>query len=420
MRDLNRLFRESLTGLNPYEESLTQRFEQAKLVTFAQNKTTPIYNWFYYKEGFSRDFVWDSLSELKIPKGSLVLDPFCGTGTTLLSAKQAGYASVGSDILPLGVFVSKVKLEDGYDMKKLSEKIREIGSLKFGESSYRLVDIDFLDMRKVYSRYARKDVPYFMEKIMEVEDEKIRDFLLLGLISVVGQASNVKKDGGVLRLVKKRHLPPVRYLLKNKLKRMYKDLSRAESPPDVSWQVRQADARRLPLEDSCVDALITSPPYLNFVDYTKLYALELSLLVSSTSEVLDLRAMSLRSHVAAEAAGEGGLWSGLPSLMSSVAESNPVEEKIPLVVEGYFRDIYSSLREAFRVLKPGGVAVYVVGNSALPGITVDVDLALAGMGEELGFAVEDLWVANVRWAGVHGIVRQRPCRESSVVLRKKD
>ena len=251
MRDLNRLFSESLTGANSFERYLTPRFEFADLVSFTQNKTTPVYNWFYYKEGFARDFVWDALKELEVKPGSVILDPYCGTGTTLLAAKQLGYPCVGSDILPLGVFVSKVKLEDQYDMRALEEGIRKITALKFGEPASKLVDIKFLDMRKAFSQYARKDIPFFREQILAVEDERVRDFLLLGLISIVGQASNVKKDGGVLRIVRKQHLPPVRYLLKNKLKRMFKDLKKAKPAPEVPWDVRLGDAR------SCL--LYTSP-----------------------------------------------------------------------------------------------------------------------------------------------------------------
>ncbi|MFH1835631.1 MAG: DNA methyltransferase [Methanobacteriota archaeon] len=418
MSGMEHLFRESLTGVNPQEEKLTPRFEFDKLVTFAGNKKTPIYNWFYYKEGFSRDFVWSALEELAIPKGSLVLDPFCGTGTTLLAAKQAGYDSVGFDILPLGVFVSKVKLAEGYDLDEMEKQIRHIRSLKFGEPENKLVDIRFLDMRKVYSRYARRDIPFFMEEIFKVEDEKIRDFMLLALISIVGQASNVKKDGGVLRIVRKKHLPPVRYLFHNKLKRMFKDLKKAGPTPKVSCNVNVGDARNIDLKNNSVDALITSPPYLNFVDYTKLYALELSLLVSSAREMESLRRMSMRSHVTTEYDNSGVGWDGLKPLLSQVLKANPGEDKVPLVVEGYVKDLYTSISEASRVIKPGGHAVYVVSNSALPGITVDIDIMVAEMGEGLGFTVEDIWVANVRWADVHGIVKARPVRESAVVLKR--
>jgi SAM-dependent methyltransferase len=414
MRDMDDLFDRSLTGDNPYEENLVRRFEFADLYTFAQNKATSVYDWFYYKEGYSRDFVWKALDELNVPAGGMVLDPFCGTGTTLLAAKQKGYESKGFDILPLGVFVSRVKLRD-YDLPALEDSVRWLGGLRFQKPKTKLVDIRFLDMRKVYTPYARDDIAFFWENIMALKDEKIRDFLLLGLISIVGQASNTMKDGGVLRIVKKHHVPPVKHLLKTKLKRMIKDLRESE-PSEASWSAEVGDARNIPIEGETVDAVITSPPYLNFVDYTKVYALELSLLVSSANDMEAYRRMSLRSHVAAEY--EGGVPNEIEDILKRVTVIDSGRDKVPTVVESYLTDMYLNLREVARSLRSGGCAAYVVGNATLPGVSVDVDLMLAEMGERLGLKADGIWVGNVRWAAVHDIRKERPARESAVVLRK--
>jgi SAM-dependent methyltransferase len=414
MADFGRLFKDSLTGSNPYESKLTPRFEYSDLVTFAQNKTAPVYNWFYYKEGYSRDFVWSALRELKVPLGATVLDPFCGTGTTLLAAKQAGYASKGYDILPLGVFVSRVKLED-YDPDMLQEEARKLIAHRFQEPRTRLVDIRFLDMRKVFTPYAKADLSFFRERIMEVGDEKARNFLMLGLMSIIGQVSNVRKDGGVLKIIRKPHLPPVRHMLREKLKRMIRDVREAK-PVQAPWEANVGDARSLQLEDESQDAVITSPPYLNFVDYTKVYALELSLLLSSTSEMEGLRRKSLRSHVGAEY--DGLEEDGVEPLLGRVTKTSS-EDRIPTIVEGYIRDMRHTLTETARVLKTGGYAVLVVGNATLPGVTVDVDLMLAEAAEGLGLETTDIWVANVRRADIGGISIERPTRESAVVLRKR-
>lgn len=402
-----------MTGGNPFEEKLRPRFEYADLYTFVENKVKPVYNWFYYKEGFGRDFVWNTLEELKIPGGATVLDPFCGTGTTLLASKEMGMKSIGFDILPLGVFVSRVKLRD-YDLPLLEEAVRHVTGLRYSEPRTKLVDIRFLDMRRVYTPFASNDIAFFRERILEVQDEAHRDFLLLGLLSIVSQASNVMKDGGVLKLVRKRHLPPVRVLLSNKLKRMLRDLKTLDRGLRTDWRVDVGDARDVPLEDGSVDCVVTSPPYLNFVDYTRVYALELSLLVSSARDLETLRRRSMRSHVGAEYDGGG---SDVGDILGRVTKTGG-DVKVPQVVEGYLRDLYLALSENHRVLKDGGYAVYVVGNASLPGVTVDVDLMVAEMGERLGFKVEDIWVGGVRWAGVHGIEKERPARESAVVLRK--
>ena len=183
----------------------------------------------------------------------------------------------------------------------------------------------------------------------------------------------------------------------------------------MDWSVDVGDARNTPLRDGSAAAVITSPPYLNFVDYTKVYALELSLLLSSTKEFEELRRKSIRSHIGAEYSEEKT--PKLESALSRVTRKTR-DDKIPPIVEGYLGDLYMALDETERILEPGAAAVYVVGNATLPGVSVDVDLILAEMAEQIGFTAEDIWVGNVRWAGIHGIEKERPMRESAVILRK--
>jgi hypothetical protein len=413
------LFELSIPNAGKYADLLEKKPEYEELVTFAENKTEPVYNWFYYKEGFSRTLVWDLLKELAVPKGSLVFDPFCGTGTTLLAAKQMGYPAIGSDILPLGVFVANTKLQEGYDVELLQKEIHEITALKFGTPTIKWADPGFIDMRKAFSRYARNDILFFQEKILAIEDPRIRNFMMLGLLSIVSEASNTKKDGGVVKIVQKRHLPPVRYLLRNRLKRMFKDVKRME-PTGVHAEARIGDARDPQLEDDSVGACITSPPYLNYIDYTKLYGLELSLLLSSTRELVDLRKRSLRSHVGAEYKKEGGLKSEkLKETMERVREVTITSSRFPEVLTGYFEDMFISMENLYPKMKQGGCACYVVGNTCLPDLTVDVDLILAELGEQAGFTAEKILVAKARWCDVGGIRKERPVRESVVILKKE-
>jgi DNA modification methylase len=412
------LFSLSIARGNRYSNLLVKRPDYRELVTFARCKKEPIYNWFYYKEGYSGELVWNLLKEFNIGKNSTILDPFCGTGNTLLACRQKGYNSIGFDILPLGVFVSNTKLQDNYDMDLLGERIRETTALKFGETPLKWPDLKFIDVRKSFSRYARNDLLFFKERIMGIKDEKIRNFILLALMSIVIPSSNVKRDGGVLRIVKKRHLPPVRHLLRNKLKRMYRDLKKAEPFPEgIVAGAKLGDARSLPLEPESIDACITSPPYLNWVDYTKIYAFELAILVNS-DEIKELRKRSIRSHVGAEYGRRVGLRSEkLGEIMDKISESSRFVKK-PQIVEGYFQDMYMAMESIYSSLKEKGKAALVVSNVCLPEITVDADIILAELAEDIGFKAREIMVSNARWCDVHGIRKERPVRESVVLLEK--
>jgi hypothetical protein len=322
--------------------------------------------------------------------------------------------AVGFDVAPLAIFASNTKLARDYDMSALREAITKATSVRFGETSLSWPDVRFISIKDAFSRYARNDLLYFKEKILEVEDEKIRNFLLLGLISIAIKASNIKRDGGVLKITRKAHPIPVKHLLKRKLVNMFRDL-KDFSRGECVCRAEYGDARALELSDESVSACINSPPYLNFIDYAKLYAFENALLSGATPAEISKK--TLRSHIFGELGDLGEIKNPhVRELVQHLAESNP-EQRIPLAVGGYFNDMAEAMKETYRVLSPGGVACFVVGNAVFPTAHVEVDMVLADIAQEVGFTVSGVWVANARWANIEGVDRQ-PVRESIIVLKK--
>jgi len=107
---------------NKYARYFEERPDYRLLVTYVPNKKLPVYNWFKYKEGFSRQLVYNILREWKIDKKEIILDPFAGCGTTLLACKEFGYRAAGLDILPIVIFLPNniVQTRDKFfDVKKL-------------------------------------------------------------------------------------------------------------------------------------------------------------------------------------------------------------------------------------------------------------------------------------------------------------
>src|SRR3989304_1710181 len=97
-----------------YEEfrktlKVEERLEWKEIATFVPNKRLPIYNWFYYKEGFSKELVEKLIEMFGIKENNTVLDPFCGSGTTVVACIQNGVNAIGFDVLPTAVFASQVK-----------------------------------------------------------------------------------------------------------------------------------------------------------------------------------------------------------------------------------------------------------------------------------------------------------------------
>ncbi len=370
-------------------------------MTFESSKQKPIHRWFYYKEGYSPEIVEYVLSQEKA-KG-ILLDPFCGAGTSLLAAKEKGMLGRGIDASELAVFVSRIKCAN-YEEKNTNEARDFLKNLFKTRSETSIVwGFELFDPKAAFPKRNLNDILFIREAIEKSEaSEKTRNLLLLALVSILPQTSIVIKDGGVLKIDKRKRAMPAKEAFKRKVKQMIADIGKAGvkgEEPDVQL----GDARALPYGDESCDIIVTSPPYLNNIDYSKVYGLELSLLTLDKETTKDTRSRSLRSFLQKDARPQ--------YVPPEVAE---IGAKIP-VVGAYCADMENSISEMKRVLKKGGGAYVVVSNSVIFREHIPVDELLAAMGERLGLESEII-------IGAYRIADVKPqkvkTRESITILRK--
>src|SRR3989344_2653771 len=167
------------------------------LVTFVPNKQLPVYNWFYYKEGFARQLVFELLDEMNVTSGP-VLDPFCGVGTTLVACKERGLDAVGFDVSPIALLASSVKTA-AYDKAALLQEAKTLLKRKFEKPGPQ--DVPTI-MKRGFSRYALEDVLFFRSHVLAIGDKTVRDFFLLSLANASLKSSWIFKDGSVLQVQK--------------------------------------------------------------------------------------------------------------------------------------------------------------------------------------------------------------------------
>lgn len=371
---------------------IEERWDWGRLVTFIPNKHLPVYSWFYFKEGFSRDFVHLMIDLFKLNDGAVVLDPFVGSGTTLLACKERGIDSVGIDAAPLAVFVSQVKTAD-YDTKELKTIARQIFEKKFERQDLKRVS---KFTRQFFSKPSLEDILFFREEVRRIPDPVARNFFTLALMNAAMKVSYAYKDGAVLKVVKK-PVPPFRKFFKRIVKKMIKDLEKISFKP-CSIEVYLGDARRMDfLENEVFDAIITSPPYLNKIEYTKVYAIEYELFFE------DVKVDPIRSYI------------GLNP--KSVVDQFP-ELHLPEAAKAYFYDMKLALKEMFRVLKNGGKAAIVVAGGVFPDRVVESDILLAELSERVGFNVDKLIAVNKRVATTRRVIKIGEARESILILSK--
>ncbi len=366
------------------------KLDWGSLATFKENRNLPVYRWFYYKEGFSRGLVEKFFQLLGTPEN--ILDPFCGVGTTLLYAKEVGVPSAGLDVLPIALFVARVKVER-YDPDEAEHWINWFIHLKPVPLSTARVKDPLV--RKVFLPKTLGKILWYLDALEKVEEKKYRNLLKLILINAALKCSFAFKDGAIVK-VRKRPVPPIRNVIKREGKKFLADI-RVFHWSDTPASVIEGDARAMPFHDETFSAIFTSPPYLNKIEYTSVYRIEHSLFFP-------------RKHI--------------PPLRSYMGLAPEVPEDfrpdLPPPARGYLWDMRRVLEESYRVLKPGGWAVFVVGNAYLAdfNLFVDVDVELSKMAEEVGFEVGKIIVLNERWATVRRTVKVGKVRESAVVLRK--
>jgi len=405
---------------------LEERPEYRNLLSHSLDKGRPIYNWYPFKHGYSKELVTKLLHEFAISNGR-ILDPYCGCGTTLLACQDEDVSSIGYDILPFAVFTTNVKLQwYSYDVKLLRE---EIESFEMHSESYEVDSLPDVDiMRKAFSPRVLRILFGIRRRIQQISPQNNRDLFMLGLLGILEQVSRTSKSGGFLRLTDNKVDPKKVFpTFKNKIMTMIHDL---ETTRDCQEPFHKSasfigDSRKLPTRNR-FDAVITSPPYPNRHDYTRIYALEMLMnFVESNKQFKQIRYSTIRSHVEAKPKfAIDGIYrepKELTRLISMISKRELNNKAVIPMLHGYFEDMFLSLREVSRCLRSEGHAAFVVSNVRFGGLNIPVDTLLAEIGEQTGLLTQHVWIARYRGNSPQqmGQYGREPSRESIVIWRKQ-
>lgn len=348
----------------------------------------------------------------RVPRDSLMVDPFCGSGTTLVEARAAGLRAVGTDLNPLAVLVARAKTWTVPPKRR--NQLRDAGTNVAGEAlaagkAARRSGAEPAPMRKPkgfdpnarnrklaswFAPHVRRELELLATMIDEMreEDAELADILTACLSAILYKVSSRTSDTdatwvdkNVPRGAASRHFAQRVLLLHAGLA----DLARAGGPPDVF----ELDARLLHerLPDGAAQVVITSPPYAGTYDYSEHQRLRF--------DFLGLRHKSLD-------AGEIG--------------SRRSFDASALTAERAWREALSdSLGSISRVLAPGGYAAIIIGDSWAGGRAMyaldDVRSALPG---DMDVAA---WASQFRpmlGAGERKAFGQRSKAEHIILLRR--
>jgi hypothetical protein len=419
----------------------------AHLPHFNGNKAQPIHRWFTYKEGFSSSLLqWICQTiEVKLDDIESLLDPYLGVATSLLSADLAFRGThdlklVGIERNPFVAFVAQAKLKwREYDPATIEAAIPMIASaMQERQFKFELVDLSTIQNQEIFNRRKLQDLMnarYVIYRLMA--DSPALDFFLLGWSSIIETVSNARKDGRALRIVTKDPRPPIQELLIARWNLMLDDLRKTASSfrevtrGEVTFDIHKGDGRTLEVldgSDEKFDLVFYSPPYLNNIDYSEVYKLELWLngFVTNKDGFKSLRLSTFRSHPSVRFY-ETNYLETLPAqswprklldcLTKNIARDKDYEWRCRLM-KAYADDMLLSLSSQFTVAKPGAHVICVVGNSlhgpkgsATP---VATDLIIAALAQEVGFSIERLQITR----HTNRRSREMPVRESVIIMRR--
>ena len=374
----------------------------------------PVHHWFWFPHSFSPQLVDEILKAYPLSEGKRILDPFVGAGTTVLRASQLGYAAVGTDLSPLSLFVSQVKLTP-LETHLLQKQLKFILGYRPTKEWPSLPK----RLEKAFTRDELAHVTGLQQRI-EGLPRPSADFFRLALLRVQQRVSRGVPDGGWFRWVEKDDQSRQIALWF----RQQADLQIAEVKQDTdgSVQVFLDDARHLENIQGTFDLVITSPPYPNRHDYSRIFHIELLSLGLEEESIKQFRRKSIRSHVEASSPPIAPVGYTMPAILRDALSRLPqrTDPRIKSMLRGYFEDMYLTLNALSRRLNRGAVCALVVGNVRHAGVMVPVDEIIADIGEQIGYVFERAWVARLRGNSAQQMGRfgREPARESVVFLRK--
>lgn len=398
----------------------------------------PIHGWYNFVVGYPPHLVREYLGKFKGKPGkSVILDPFCGAGTTLVEAKRQGYASYGTDGNPMAVLATRVKTNWSVDTKdihkilgqvctKTAKHMKEINfddlpdipEIESAGLSYKYngcnINLPAEQLKRIpYGFISKKPLIKFLllkNNVEKLKEGKTKDFLLLALASILpGGVGNVRFGPEIGKGSPKEDVA-ILDLYRAVTNKMVSDLKNSDlSNACIPSNAYLGDARLLEsIPKNSIDIVITSPPYPNEKEYTRNSRLELVLLdfVRDQESLRRVKYSLLRSNTrtAFKADNDDEAVTHIASIQKlakqiedkriALGKDSGFEKLYHRVFKLYFGGMYIHLKALYPKLRRGAKCAYVVGDQMsyfkIPVRTADL---LSEIASDLGYKIlgKDLW-----------------------------
>lgn len=333
----------------------------------------------------------DKIRTLK--PGQIVLDPMTGSGMVLAQSVRSGLNAIGVDLDPLAELISRVGSTPINEKKALkgldllldhcnSDRRLFLSWIDEDAETEKFVDFWFANKQKTQLRQLSYNLTHNPIKLPNT----IIDILKVALSRLI-----ITKDPKASLARDTAHSRPHRTIevndfdifnaLPNSLEHVLSALNSSSLKGKAKTFI--CDARKLsPIKDSSIDRIITSPPYLNAIDYMRGHRMSLVWFGYRISLLRSIRSTAIGTEVS--------------FLNKSATEFEGISKKLGIssldkknlsMLNRYFLDLVQQTSEAYRVLKNNSISTYVIGNSTIKGIYIKNNEILKIAATQAGFKI---------------------------------
>jgi hypothetical protein len=336
-----------------------------------------------------------------------------GSGTSLVVARSLGHEAIGFDTDPLAVLLARTWCSDvdPQSLGLMAVRVLEDARRRFAD----------IPLRDAYPHRATEETKAFVRYWFDETNRRqlaalaaaIREMPLSrsarGILWCAFSRLIITKQASASRAMDLAHSRPHRVDARVPIRPFKHFLSAVtavlkaapfsrpdEARPAVS--VRRGDARHLPLPNSCIDVVITSPPYLNAIDYLRGHKFSLVWMGYSVDALREVRASNIGTEAGGGADADG---TNLEAALRSMGKVDALAPRFRSMLVRYLEDMDRTMKEVARVLAPGGRAILVVGDCTMRDVYVSNSRGIAALGQrhrlELDRATRRRLPANRRY-----------------------
>lgn len=402
-----------------------------------QEEDFAAHNWYRFVLSYPPHLVRDYIESFKLKPGQVLLDPFCGTGTTIVEAMKNGLNSVGIEANPLAHFACTTKTQWEVNPEGLLKHAKAIAieATTLFDQPMRVLpsEQDKLLLKKSISPLPLHKTIILLETISSkrVNPYKSHERLAVAKATVFSTSNlhfgpevgvrGYKKDADVITM----WLREIEIIARD-----LKELQRLPKNKKGAAQVHYADARNLNsiLSDRSIDCVITSPPYPNEKDYTRTTRLESVLLgfINNKEELRQLKRGLVKSNTRGiYVTDTDDAWVSDNKNVQKIAaqiehrrielgKTSGFEKNYARVTRLYFGGMAKHLADLRPKLKKGALLAYVVGDQAsYLRVMIRTGQLLGEIAQELGYELVNIDLFRTRLA----TATKEQIREEVLVLR---